>query len=86
MPDKSAPPSWLKQDGILAWANCFSAFITLALCSGIDYSFGEAIGDIMKELDVTASTAAWVASVHSPMMFVSAFMCSVLAKRFGFRM
>ena len=58
MPDKNAPPGWLKQDGILAWANCFSAFITLALCSGIDYSFGEAIGDIMKELDVTASTAA----------------------------
>lgn len=85
MSDKNIISGWKKQDGLLAWIICFSAFITQALIDGIDYSFGEAVGSIMKELDATASTAAWVASVHSTMIFVFAFVGSVLAKRFGFR-
>ena len=74
----------LSKDGCLAWVVCFSAFLTNAVITGIDSSFGETIGSIMNDFNVTEGDVAWIGSVHSSAQYFAAFAASPLAKTFGF--
>ena len=78
--------TWKKEDGILAWIVCLNAFISNVIVIGIDCSFGETIGSLITSLDGNASSVGLAPSFHSSMMFLFAYICSGLAKRFGFRL
>ena len=77
-------PKGYQKDGYLAWIICFAAFLTNAVITGIDSSFGETIGSIMKDFNVTQGEVAWIGSIHSSAQYFAAFVASPLSNHFGF--
>ena len=75
----------VKKDSNLAWLVCLGAFITLFATIGIDTSFGVVMGSLMELLESNAYKVSWIQSVHSSLMFVFAFVSSIMLKRFSFR-
>ena len=73
-----------KKDGVLSWLVVLCAFVANAIVCGIDVSFGETFGTIMKDFNSSESNVAWIASVHSSAQCFSASLSSMLAERFGF--
>lgn len=82
--EKSAIATVPKRDGFLAWCICISAFLSNAVIIGIDCSFGESIGSIMRNFNASSGDAAWIGSLHSSMQFFAAFAASPLVKYYGF--
>lgn len=73
-----------EKDGLISWIICLCAFITMAIIEGIDSSFGESLGLIMKDFNSTESNVAWIGSVHSSSNFFFASLSSLLANQYGF--
>ena len=73
-----------KEDGALSWCVCLCAFLSNAIVYGIEFSFGELFGTIMKDLNSSEANVAWIASTHSSVQYLSASLSSILAKKFGF--
>ena len=73
----------VKRDSFWAWTICFSALINNAVVHGIDGSFGEIIGSIIRRCDSNASSASWIASVHSSSMCIFASVSAVLIQTHG---
>ena len=73
-----------QKDGWLAWVVCFSAFLSNAVITGIDSSFGETIASIMNHFNATEGDVAWIGSVHSSAQYFAAFVASPLSNQFGF--
>ena len=76
--------TYFRKDGCLAWVVCLCAFLTNAVITGIDSSFGETLGSIMKDFNATAGDVSWIGSVHSSAQYFGAFVASPLANNFGF--
>ena len=74
----------VKKDGILAWVICLSAFVSNAIVNGIDSSFGEIIGSLIKNLDSNAATVSWISSIHTSNMFLFAMVSTTLIQKHGF--
>ena len=66
-----------ESDGILSWIICLSALIANAIVVGIDSSFGESLGSIMKDFNSTESNVAWIGSVHSSTQYFYASLSSI---------
>ena len=75
---------YYKEDGVLSWCVCFFAFLSNAVVCGIDFSFGELFGTVMKDLNSSESNVAWIASAHSAVQYLGSSLSSILAKKFGF--
>ena len=75
---------YLKKDGCLSWVVCLTAFLTNAVITGIDSSFGETIGSIISNFNSTEGEVTWIGSVHSSTQYYAAFAASPLANYFGF--
>ena len=52
-----------QKDGALSWFVCFCAFVSNASIYGIDSSFGEMFGSIMKDFNSTEDHVAGINSV-----------------------
>ena len=72
------------EDGFWPWIICFCAFITNAIVFGVDFSFGEILGTILKDFNSTEADVALIGSLHSSMHCFSASLSSILAEKFGF--
>ena len=73
-----------KEDSALSWFVCLCAFLSNGIISGIDYTFGEPFGSIMKDFKSSEANVAWIGSVHSSVQLFSASFSSIVAKKFGF--
>lgn len=74
------------KDGILAWFVCIGMFVNNLIIVGIDTSFGEILGGMVEELDLPRHVIAIIGSAHTSTQSFSAFMASLLVKRYGFRL
>ena len=73
-----------KEDGAWSWLLCFCACLANAIVMGIDYSFGEPFGSIMKDFNATEDSVAWIHSVQVSVHTFSAALSSMLAEKLGF--
>jgi MFS family permease len=72
-----------RKDGCLAWVVCLAAFLTNAVALGIDLSFGETIGCLVRDFNATEGDVAWIGSLHSGAQFFSGFAASPLTNYLG---
>ena len=73
-----------KKDGALSWFVCFCAFLANATVPGVDYTFGEQFGSIMRDFNSSESSSALVGSVFSSTSYFASSVSSLLGERFGF--
>ena len=73
-----------EEDGFWSWVVCFCAFVTNAIVFGVDFSFGEILGTILKDFNSTEADVALIGSLHSSVQCFSASLSSILAETLGF--
>ena len=73
-----------EEDGIWSWVVCLCAFVTNAIVFGVDFSFGEILGTILKDFNSTEADVALIGSLHSSVQCFSASLSSIMGERFGF--
>ena len=73
-----------RNDSCSSWTICVCAFIANAVSAGIAYCFGESLGSVTEEFNVTVSEASWITSVHGSAQYLAASLSSVLFLKFGF--
>ena len=73
-----------KKDGVWSWFICVCAFFANAMTIGIDSSFGEPMGSIMRAFNSSEPNVARIGSVYTSSAFFSASLSAILAERFGF--
>ena len=75
---------YYQKDGVFSWILCLCAFLIHAVTSGIDNGFGQFIGSVMEEFNVTEYDAAWIASVNLSSQYLAASLSSALGNKFSF--
>lgn len=72
-------------DGGYGWVIMFAAFMCNVVVDGIIFTFGLVVTSLSESMDVSVSTAAWVASLLTGFYLLAGPFVSALSNRYGFR-
>ena len=75
----------VKKDGIWSWVICICALLNNAIVQGIDASFGEIIGPLIRTLGSSASVVAWVPSIYTTNQSFFSWVSTIFTQKYGFR-